>query len=156
MKVYSSASYTIRWSSGFQLVAISLVISLCAISMAPLAWSQETAPLSSEGGSGSSAGMQAGAAVCTLLYFPFKAAFAIGGGIVGGLTYVFTAGNETAAKSVWTTSMYGTYIITPAHLQGDKPIRFLGVADTPDQAPPSEAEAPYQKPTEAPYQEPVR
>jgi hypothetical protein len=26
--------------------------------------------------------------------------------------------------------MYGTYIITPEHLRGDKPIRFLGVPDT--------------------------
>jgi len=25
--------------------------------------------------------------------------------------------------------MYGTYIITPDHLRGDRPIRFLGVAE---------------------------
>lgn len=151
-----SPSASVYSSSAFKFVSIVLVLAVCTITVAPSAWSQENAPLSSEGGTGSSAGMQAGAAVCTLLYFPFKAAFAIGGGIVGGLTYVFTGGNETAAKSVWTTSMYGTYIITPEHLQGDKPIRFLGVADTPNQAPPSEAEAPYQEPTGAPTQEPVR
>jgi hypothetical protein len=45
------------------------------------------------------------------------------------LAYAFSGGNETAAKSIWTTSMYGTYIITPDHLRGDKPIRFLGVAE---------------------------
>jgi hypothetical protein len=72
--------------------------------------------------------------------------FAIGGGIVGGLAYVFSGGNENAAKSIWTTSMYGTYIITPDHLRGDKPIRFLGVADT--------ADAPAQAPP--PAMEPVR
>jgi hypothetical protein len=38
--------------------------------------------------------------------------------------------------------MYGTYIITPDHLRGDKPIRFLGVADTED--------------TQVPAMEPVR
>jgi hypothetical protein len=73
--------------------------------------------------------MQVASGFSTLLYFPLKAAFAIGGAIVGGLTYAFTGGDEHAAKRVWTTSMYGTYIITPDHLRGDKPIRFLGVAE---------------------------
>jgi hypothetical protein len=102
------------------------------------AWSQQS---SSEGGNASSAGMQALSGLSTLLYLPVKGAFAIAGGIVGGLTYAFTAGNETAAKSVWTTSMYGTYIITPEHLSGNKAIRFLGVADT-DAPAPSAAPAP--------------
>jgi hypothetical protein len=78
--------------------------------------------------------MLAAAGLSTLLYFPLKAVFAISGGIVGGLTYVFSMGNVRAAKSVWDTSLYGTYIITPEHLQGDKPIRFLGVPDQADQA----------------------
>jgi hypothetical protein len=65
----------------------------------------------------------------TLLYLPLKAAFAIGGGVVGGLAYAFSGGNGDRAKSIWTTSMYGTYIITPDHLRGDRPIRFLGVSE---------------------------
>ena len=73
--------------------------------------------------------MGAAAGLSTLLYLPLKAAFAIGGGLVGGLAYAFSGGNETAAKSIWTTSMYGTYIITPDHLRGDRPIRFLGVSE---------------------------
>lgn len=145
---------SVNLSSGFKLVAIALVFAFCTITIVPPAWSQEAAPLSSEGGSASSASMGLAAGLLTIPYVVCKAAFAIGGGIVGGLTYLFTGGNETAAKSVWTTSMYGTYIITPEHLQGDRPIRFLGVADTPEQAP--QSEAPYQEPTEAPYQEPVR
>ena len=76
--------------------------------------------------------MQAAAAVSTILYFPFKAAFAIGGGIVGGLAYAFSGGNEQAAKSIWDTSLRGTYFISPDHLQGNRPIRFLGVADSDD------------------------
>jgi hypothetical protein len=87
--------------------------------------------------------MQAAAGLSTLIYLPLKAAFAIAGGIVGGLTYAFTAGNENAAKSVWTTSMYGTYIITPEHLRGDKPIRFLGV---PEPDVPAQATAPAMEP----------
>jgi hypothetical protein len=117
----------------FRLVAITLVVALCTIVTVPSAWSQEPLPPASsestEGGSASSAGMGAAAGLSTLLYLPFTAAFAIGGGIVGGLAYAFSGGNENAAKSIWTTSMYGTYIITPDHLRGDRPIRFLGVAE---------------------------
>jgi hypothetical protein len=125
-------------------IAIVLVLTFFTLIMPPQAWSQDTAPVnSSEGGSASSAGMQAAAAVSSILYFPFKAVFAIGGGIVGGLAYAFSGGNTEAAKSIWTTSMYGTYIITPDHLRGDKPIRFLGVADNADmpaQTPPPATE----------------
>ena len=116
-----------------RLVAIGLVVAFCTVFVVPSAWSQESYPPSSsdatEGGSASSAGMGAAAGLSTLLYLPLKAAFAIGGGIVGGLAYAFSGGNENAAKSIWTTSMYGTYIITPDHLRGDRPIRFLGVAE---------------------------
>jgi hypothetical protein len=115
-----------------RLVTFSLVVALCTLFVVPSAWSQESPPppsSDSEGGSASSAGMGAAAGVSTLLYLPLKAAFAIGGGIVGGLAYAFSGGNENAAKSIWATSMYGTYIITPDHLRGDRPIRFLGVAE---------------------------
>ncbi|HSN03645.1 MAG TPA: hypothetical protein VLS44_01595 [Nitrospira sp.] len=89
--------------------------------------------------------MQVAAGLVTIPYLACKGAFAIVGGVVGGLTYVFSGLNENAAKNVWTTSMYGTYIITPEHLSGDKAIRFLGVPD---------AETPAQ--TAAPAVEPVR
>ena len=114
--------------------------------MVPSAWSQgSAAPPSSEsteGGTAASAGMGAAAGLSTLLYFPLKAVFAIGGGIVGGLTYVFSGGNEHAAKRIWDTSLYGTYIITPDHLQGNRPIRFFGVADLTDASAPASAPEP--------------
>ena len=121
-------------TSSFKLVAAFLLLALCIITMVPSAWSQETTSSTgnTEGGTASSAGMQAAAAVSTILYFPFKAAFAIGGGIVGGLAYAFSGGSEQTAKSIWDTSLRGTYIITPDHLQGNRPIRFLGVADSAD------------------------
>ena len=141
-------------TSPFRLVALSLVVVFCTILVVPSAWSQESLPPpssdSAEGGSASSAGMGAAAGVSTLLYLPLKAAFAIGGGIVGGLAYAFSGGNENAAKSIWTTSMYGTYIITPDHLRGDRPIRFLGVAE-PDAS--ATATAPMDQ---APPMEPIR
>jgi hypothetical protein len=135
----------------FRLVAIGLVIALCTMLTLPSAWSQEPLPPASsdstEGGSASSASMGAAAGLSTLLYLPLKAAFAIGGGIVGGLAYAFSGGNENAAKSIWTTSMYGTYIITPDHLRGDRPIRFLGVSEQDGSAQaiaPLEPEAPVE------------
>lgn len=129
--------------SCFRAIAVALVVSLSTVTMTPYAWSQENVSMSSsEGGTASGAAMGAAAGLSTILYLPLKAAFAIGGGIVGGLAYAFSGGNENAAKSIWTTSMYGTYIITPDHLRGDKPIRFLGVADTED--------------TQVPAMEPVR
>ena len=146
MNTYSSPSNRPRETSSFKLVAVFLLLALCAVTMVPSAWSQETAPPpsseSSEGGSASSAGMQAAAGLLTIPYVACKAAFAIAGGIVGGLTYAFTGGNENAAKSVWTTSMYGTYILTPDHLQGNRPIRFLGVADSNDAPEPAPAPEP--------------
>ena len=132
----------------FRIVAITLVCTLGIVTMAPSVQGQEPAPApapaseNTEGGNASSAGMGAAAGLSTLLYLPLKAAFAIGGGVVGGLAYAFSGGNENAAKSIWTTSMYGTYIITPDHLRGDKPIRFLGVPE-PDSA---QASAPDMEP----------
>jgi hypothetical protein len=86
----------------------------------------------SEGGTTSDAGWGVLAGLSSLVYFPVKAAFAIGGAIVGGLTYAFSGLDEKAAMPVWQTSMYGTYLITPDHLQGNRPIRFLGVVDSND------------------------
>ncbi len=146
MNIYASSSHRPREASSFKLVAVFLLLALCTITMAPSAWSQENAAPSSnastEGGTASSAGMQAAAAICTILYFPFKAAFAIGGGIVGGLAYAFSGGNEQAAKSIWDTSLRGTYYISPDHLQGNRPIRFLGVADSNDAPEPVPAPEP--------------
>jgi len=73
--------------------------------------------------------LQAASWVATIPYGALKLGFAIVGGTVGGLTYVCSGGNLDAAKSVWTTTMYGTYVLTPEHLKGQRPIRFLGVPD---------------------------
>jgi hypothetical protein len=87
--------------------------------------------VSSNDASASGIGIQAGSALATIIYFPLKLAFAIGGGVVGGLAYGFSGGSEQTAKNIWIPSVYGTYIITPDHLKGDKPIRFLGVSAEP-------------------------
>jgi len=146
VNTYSSLSNRPCKASSFKLMAAFLLLALCTVTMVPSAWSQESAAppssASTEGGTPSDAGMLAMAGLSTLLYFPLKAVFAISGGIVGGLTYVFTGGDEHAAKSVWNTTLYGTYIITPDHIQGNRPIRFLGVADSNDAPAPAPAPEP--------------
>jgi len=153
VNLYSSSSHR----TSIRAVAFIIILALLTVTAGSPAWSQDSPPAAtpvssdSEGGNASSAGMQAGAAFSTLLYLPFKVAFAICGGVVGGLAYAFSGGNEKAAASIWHTSLYGTYIITPEHLRGDRPVRFLGVADQTD-----EAATPQPSPAPAPAPEPVR
>lgn len=64
--------------------------------------------------------------ILTPVYGAFKLAFAGAGAIVGGLTWAFTGGDQEAAQRVWDTSLKGTYIISPDHLSGDKPVEFIG------------------------------
>lgn len=108
------------------IVVLIVVITYCSVLVAP-AWSQSSSA-DTQQGTAAGAGMGAASAAATILYFPFKAAFAIGGGIVGGLAYLFSGFSEPTAKSIWIPSMFGTYVITPEHLNGDRPVRFLGVA----------------------------
>ena len=64
--------------------------------------------------------------ILTPVYGAFKLVFAGTGAIVGGLTWVFTGGDEEAAQRVWDASLRGTYIISPDHLAGRKPVEFIG------------------------------
>jgi hypothetical protein len=116
-------------------VAIMLALALIHLFLIPAAWAQEAPgqpqPLVTEDPSqstASGAGLQAASWLLTLPYGATKVAFAILGGVTGGLTWLFSGGNDHAAKAVWTTSVYGTYVITPEHLTGDKAVRFLGVS----------------------------
>ncbi len=133
MKIYAS-SVRLCVASRFKLAAVCLLLALCTVTMVPSAWSQSGTSVSSsesaDGGNPSNAGLQVAAGISNFVYFPVKLAFAITGGIIGGFTYLFSGGNEHAAQSVWTTSLYGTYILTPGHFQGNHPVRFLGVADS--------------------------
>jgi hypothetical protein len=129
------------------LVTLLVTLTFCSMITVP-AWSQSSSA-DTQQGTASGAGMQAASAVATILYFPLKAAFAIGGGIVGGLAYAFSGGSDQTAKNIWIPSMYGTYVITPEHLTGDRAVRFLGVAA--DE--PASVDAPPMDPAPA---EPIR
>ena len=103
------------------LLSISLLLSVLT---AP-AWSQPMSPAVIEA-SPAGAGVQAGAFLASILYFPMKTAYAVVGAVVGGLSYGFSGGNIQTAASIWVPSLYGTYLITPEHLTGQRPIRFIG------------------------------
>ena len=80
------------------------------------------------------AGYGAGALLCNVLYIPAKLVYALLGGIVGGGTYLITAGNQQAANTVWRSSLGGDYVVTPQMLAGQQPINFSGPTDTPPTA----------------------
>ena len=74
------------------------------------------------------AGPQSACWALTVPYGAAKMAYAIGGGIVGGLAWAITGGNMEVAKSIWIPSMTGEYIVQPQHLTGEKHLYFVGVS----------------------------
>jgi hypothetical protein len=75
------------------------------------------------------AGLSLGAMGCTLVYGPAKLVYATLGTITSGLAYVFTGGDWSVGKSIFASSFYGDYIVTPEHLTGQKPLEFVGRAE---------------------------
>lgn len=74
------------------------------------------------------AGLQAASWILTVPYGAAKMAYAIGGGIVGGLAWAMTGGSMEVATSIWIPSMTGDYIVQPQHLTGEKHLYFVGVS----------------------------
>ena len=72
------------------------------------------------------AALQAASWVATIPYGAVKVAYALGGGIVGGLAWMVTGGNTAVAKAVWIPSMTGDYIVLPQNLTGEKSLLFMG------------------------------
>ena len=85
------------------------------------------------------AGYGAGALLCNVIYIPAKLVYALLGGIVGGGTYLVTAGNQQAANTVWRSALGGDYVVTPQMLAGQEPINFSGPTDTPPETAPAPA-----------------
>ena len=106
------------------LLIVTLIGSILAAPGMTLAQDQTSGTASSDG-----LGIKVASWALTVPYCLAKTAFAIGGGIVGGLGYFFSGGNEQTAQAIWNTSVTGTYIIRPANLRGEEPIHFLGHAD---------------------------
>ena len=108
--------------------AIVLIMTVMGLTMIPpgatLAKDQTSGTDSSE-----DTGMQVASWLLTVPYCAGKSAFAIAGSVVGSLGYAFSGGNAETAQAIWTKTVYGTYILRPAHLRGEEPIQFLGNAE---------------------------
>ena len=77
-------------------------------------------------GSGSKTALEATSWLLTAPYGAFKAAYAIGGGIVGCIAWAVTGGNKEAANAIWTPAVTGDYIVRPENLSGERPLHFVG------------------------------
>ena len=107
-------------TSVFMLIIFALIVGF-GTPVVSFAAEEESSP-------GNDAALGAGSFFLTLVYTPVKLAYAILGGIIGGFTYGLTGGDLEIAQSVWEPSVYGTYVITPDHLKGNEPVRFVGVS----------------------------
>ena len=72
------------------------------------------------------AGLALSAAAANLVYVPVKTLVAVGGLGLGAFTGVLTGGDVRAAYALWVPAVGGTFLLTPAHLDGTRPIEFFG------------------------------
>ncbi len=73
-----------------------------------------------------SAAVTAASVFSSILYCPLKVAYAGGGLIIGGIAYGLSAGDADVFRAVATPAVYGDYLVTPAHLRGERKLEFLG------------------------------
>ncbi|MFO0775040.1 MAG: hypothetical protein U0172_10300 [Nitrospiraceae bacterium] len=107
-------------------VALLMLLTVVHLTLLPGAWAQTK----EEGTSDSTTSqflMGAGVFFGNLVYMPAKFAYAVLGGVVGGLAYPLSGMDDKVSKRIWDSSLRGTYALTPDHFRGDKPVRFLGV-----------------------------
>jgi len=114
-----------KWSRSVVVMLIAICMGLTIIPPASTLADDQV----SDTNNSDDTGMKVASWALTVPYCAAKAAFAVAGSVVGGLGYAFSGGDSRTAESVWTTSVYGTYILRPAHLRGEEPIHFLGTPE---------------------------
>lgn len=77
-------------------------------------------------GAASEAGIGVGAAVCSLFYGPAKIVYAVLGLVFGGTAWALSGGNQVVMDSVIRPAIRGDYVVTPAHLRGERELEFFG------------------------------
>lgn len=133
-----------RW--GKAIAALLIVSTMCLTLLPP--GSALADPSSADADSSEGTGIEVASWALTVPYVIGKGAVALGGAVVGGLGYVFSGGNVNTAQAVWTRSIYGTYLIRPAHLRGDESVHFLG---QPDESPREAVPPPVQSTSGMPH-----
>ena len=102
----------------------SLLTGILAIGVllagAPRADAAEVGEAANEGGIG------VAAALTSLVYGPVKIVYSLGGSVVAGCAWIFSAGDSEVATTILTRAVRGTYVVTPAALRGETEIEFIG------------------------------
>jgi hypothetical protein len=76
------------------------------------------------------AGIGAAAGLSSVVYAPVKVVYALGGTVVAGLAYALSGGDGAVAKPILDASVKGDYVVTPEHIQGKRPLEFVGRPST--------------------------
>lgn len=76
--------------------------------------------------SASDAGWRVGSVLSTLAYAPLKAGYAAMGSLFGGIGWALSGGDPGIVDSVITPAVRGDYVVTPAHLRGERRLDFVG------------------------------
>ena len=111
---------SIRRSSRAAVAALGLAVAFAAATPAQSAEKSEDLGREGEAGLGVAAGL------ASVVYAPAKVLYAAGGGLVAGLAYVFSAGDKEITEPILTPALRGDYVVTPAHLRGEKKLDFIG------------------------------
>jgi hypothetical protein len=72
------------------------------------------------------AGLGVGAVFGNVLYMPVKVMYAAFGGLIGGIAYGLSAGDEDVAMRIIEPAWRGDYALLPAHLTGEEDLEFIG------------------------------
>ena len=64
--------------------------------------------------------------MASVVYLPAKVLFAVGGGLVSGISYIATLGSPQPARSIWDASIDGDYLVTPLMIEGNDSVEFVG------------------------------
>lgn len=84
---------------------------------------------------------QIGSALASVVYAPAKVAYAAVGVVFGGIAWGLAGGDEGVMHAVIDPAIHGDYLVTPAHLRGERSIAFVG--SSPAATPPEPAAAEY-------------
>ncbi len=104
-----------------------VVVVVSSVVMVSVAWGELPSPESHEQGSGTSTSgtaMQVASLLGTIPYGAAKMGLALFGGLAGATGYALS-GDWEGASEIWKMTMQGTYVLSPDHLTGEKPIRFF-------------------------------
>jgi hypothetical protein len=112
---------SIRRSSCAAVAVLGLAV---ALGSAPA--SAQSAEKNEDVGREGEAGLGVAAGLASIVYAPAKVLYAAGGGLVAGLAYVFSAGDKDITEPILTPALRGDYVVTPAHLRGEKQLDFIG------------------------------